>query len=153
MNIKEIATLLKITQALTRNLLQTSGYILEELTEDQLEQLKTLAAKLSGSSGLAKKDLSEIQTQQDSTIALEDVKVSDQPNGFNDRFSQYVSTVRSTLEKESSAIVQITEDYPLLLASAVSHIMATDESKSRLAKNAQTSANELMQIFNASRGL
>jgi len=153
MNIKEIATLLKITQALTRNLLQTSGYTLEELTEDQLEQLKTLAAKLSGSSGLAKKDLSEIQTQQDSTIALEDVKVSDQPNGFNDRFSQYVSTVRSTLDKESRAIAQITQDYPLLLASAVSQITTTDEFQAKLATNAQTSANELMAIFNSSRGL
>ena len=153
MNIKELASLLKITQALTRNLLQTSGYTLEELTEDQLEQLKTLAAKLSGSSGLAKKDLSEIQTQQDSTIALEDVKVSDQPNGFNDRFANYISTVRSTLEKESNAIAQITQDYPLLLASAVKNITETDDFQARLATNAQTSANELMAIFDNSRGL
>ena len=100
MNIKELASLLKISQALSRNLLQTSGFTLEELTEDQLDQLKVLAAKLSNSSGLTRKNLSEIQTQQDSTIALEDVKVSDQPNGFNDRFAQYVSTVRSTLEKD-----------------------------------------------------
>ena len=153
MNIKELASLLKITQALTRNLLQTSGYTIEELTEDQLEQLKTLAAKLSGSSGLAKKDLSEIQTKQSSAIALEDVKVSDQPNGFNDRFSQYVSTVRNTLEKESSAIAQITQDYPLLLASAVKNITETDDFQAQLAINAQTSANELMSIFNNSRGL
>ena len=153
MNIKELATLLKITQALTRNLLQTSGFNLEDLSDEQLEQLKSLSAKISNSSGLAKKDLGEIQTQQDSTIALEDVKVSDKPNGFNDRFSQYVSTVRSTLEKESSAIAQITQDYPLLLASAVSQITTTDEFQAKLATNAQTSANELMQIFNNSRGL
>ena len=153
MNIKELATILKITQALTRNLLQTSGFTLEELTEDQLEQLTLLAAKLSNSSGLTRKNLSEIQTQQDSTIALEDVKVSDQPNGFNDRFAQYVSTVRSTLEKESSAIAQITQDYPLLLASAVKNITETDDFQAQLATNAQTSANELMQIFNNSRGL
>ena len=153
MNIKELASLLKITQALTRNLLQTSGFTLEELTEDQLEQLTLLAAKLSNSSGLTRKNLSEIQTQQNSTIALEDVKVSDQPNGFNDRFAQYVSTVRSTLEKESSAIAQITQDYPLLLASAVKNITETDDFQAQLATNAQTSANELMQIFNNSRGL
>ena len=153
MTIKELATILKITQALTRNLLQTSGFTLEELTEDQLEQLTLLAAKLSNSSGLTRKNLSEIQTQQSSTIALEDVKVSDKPNGFNDRFSQYVSTVRSTLEKESSAIAQITQDYPLLLASAVKNITETDDFQAQLATNAQTSANELMQIFNNSRGL
>ena len=153
MNIKELATILKTTQALSRNLLQTSGYTLEELTEDQLEQLKVLAAKLSNSSGLARKNLSEIQTQQSSEIALEDVKVSDQPNGFNDRFSQYVSTVRSTLEKESSAIAQITQDYPLLLASAVKNITETDDFQAQLTTNAQTSANELMSIFNNSRGL
>ena len=153
MNIKELATILKTTQALSRNLLQTSGYTLEELTEDQLDQLKVLAAKLSNSSGLARKNLSEIQTQQSSTIALEDVKVSDQPNGFNDRFSQYVSTVRSTLEKESSAIAQITQDYPLLLASAVKNITETDDFQAQLTTNAQTSANELMSIFNNSRGL
>ena len=153
MNIKELASLLKISQALSRNLLQTSGYTLEELTEDQLDQLKVLAAKLSNSSGLARKNLSEIQTQQNSEIALEDVKVSDQPNGFNDRFSQYVSTVRSTLEKESSAIAQITQDYPLLLASAVKNITETDEFQAQLTTNAQTSANELMSIFNNSRGL
>ena len=153
MNIKELATILKITQALTRNLLQTSGFNLEELTEDQLEQLTLLAAKLSNSSGLTRKNLSEIQTQQNSAIALEDVKVSDQPNGFNDRFAQYVSTVRSTLEKESSAIAQITQDYPLLLASAVKNITTTDEFQAQLSTNAQTSANELMQIFNNSRGL
>ena len=153
MNIKELASLLKISQALSRNLLQTSGFTLEELTEDQLEQLTLLAAKLSNSSGLTRKNLSEIQTQQSSTIALEDVKVSDQPNGFNDRFAQYVSTVRSTLEKESSAIAQITQDYPLLLASAVKNITETDDFQAQLATNAQTSANELMQIFNNSRGL
>ena len=153
MNIKELATILKTTQALSRNLLQTSGFTLENLTDDQLEQLKTLAAKLSNSSGLARKNLSEIQTKQSSEIALEDVKVSDQPNGFNDRFAQYVSTVRSTLEKESSAIAQITQDYPLLLASAVKNITETDDFQAQLATNAQTSANELMQIFNNSRGL
>ena len=153
MNIKELATILKISQALSRNLLQTSGYTLENLTDDQLDQLKTLAAKLSNSSGLARKNLSEIQTQQESTIALEDVKVSDQPNGFNDRFAQYVSTVRSTLEKESSAIAQITQDYPLLLASAVKNITESDDFQARLSTNAQTSANELMAIFNNSRGL
>jgi len=153
MNIKELATILKITQALTRNLLQTSGFTLEELTEDQLEQLTLLAAKLSNSSGLTRKNLSEIQTQQSSTIALEDVKVSDKPNGFNDRFSQYIATVRSTLDKESSAIAQITQDYPLLLASAVKNITETDDFQARLSTNAQTSANELMSIFNNSRGL
>ena len=153
MNIKELATILKTTQALSRNLLQTSGFTLENLTEDQLEQLKTLAAKLSGSSGLAKKDLSEIQTKQSSEIALEDVKVSDQPNGFNDRFSQYINMIRDNLSQESSAIAQITQDYPLLLASAVSQITTTDEFQAKLATNAQTSANELMQIFNNSRGL
>ena len=153
MNIKELATILKITQALTRNLLQTSGFTLEELTEDQLEQLTLLAAKLSNSSGLTRKNLSEIQTQQSSTIALEDVKVSDKPNGFNDRFSQYIATVRSTLDKESSAIAQITQDYPLLLASAVKNITETDDFQAQLAINAQTSANELMSIFNNSRGL
>ena len=153
MNIKELATILKITQALTRNLLQTSGFNLEELTEDQLEQLTLLAAKLSNSSGLTRKNLSEIQTQQSSEIALEDVKVSDQPNGFNDRFSQYIATVRNTLNEESSAIAQITQDYPLLLASAVKNITETDDFQARLSTNAQTSANELMQIFNNSRGL
>ena len=153
MNIKELATILKTTQALSRNLLQTSGFTLENLTDDQLDQLKVLAAKLSNSSGLTRKNLSEIQTQQDSTIALEDVKVSDQPNGFNDRFAQYVSTVRSTLEKESSAIAQITQDYPLLLASAVKNITETDDFQAQMTINAQTSANELMQIFNNSRGL
>ena len=153
MNIKELATLLKITQALSRNLLQTSGFTLDELTEDQLEQLKVLAAKLSGSSGLAKKDLGEIQTQQDSTIVLDEVKTSEHPNGFNDRFSQYVSTVRKTLQEESSAIAQITQDYPLLLASAVKNITETDDFQARLSTNAQTSANELMSIFNNSRGL
>jgi len=153
MNIKELATILKTTQALSRNLLQTSGFTLENLTEDQLEQLKVLAAKLSGSSGLAKKNLSEIQTKQSSEIALEDVKVSDQPNGFNDRFSQYIATVRNTLNEESSAIAQITQDYPLLLASAVKNITETDDFQARLSTNAQTSANELMSIFNNSRGL
>jgi len=153
MNIKELATILKITQALTRNLLQTSGFNLEELTEDQLEQLTLLAAKLSNSSGLTRKNLSEIQTQQNSAIALEDVKVSDQPNGFNDRFSQYIATVRNTLNEESSAIAQITQDYPLLLASAVKNITETDDFQARLSTNAQTSANELMSIFNNSRGL
>ena len=153
MNIKELATILKITQALTRNLLQTSGFTLEELTEDQLEQLTLLAAKLSNSSGLTRKNLSEIQTQQNSAIALEDVKVSDQPNGFNDRFSQYIATVRNTLNEESSAIAQITQDYPLLLASAVKNITETDDFQARLSTNAQTSANELMSIFNNSRGL
>jgi len=153
MNIKELASLLKTTQALTRNLLQTSGYTLEELTENQLEQLTLLAAKLSNSSGLARKNLSEIQTQQSSEIALEDVKVSDQPNGFNDRFANYISTVRSTLDKESSAIAQITQDYPLLLASAVKNITESDDFQAQLTINAQTSANELMSIFNNSRGL
>jgi|GEM_PF-5142701 len=153
MNIKELASLLKISQALTRNLLQTSGFTLENLTDDQLDQLKVLAAKLSNSSGLARKNLSEIQTKQSSAIALEDVKVSDQPNGFNDRFSQYIATVRNTLEKESSAIAQITQDYPLLLASAVKNITETDDFQAQLATNAQTSANELMSIFNNSRGL
>ena len=153
MNIKELATILKTTQALTRNLLQTSGYTLEELTEDQLDQLKVLAAKLSNSSGLARKNLSEIQTQQNSTIALEDVKVSDQPNGFNDRFSQYINMIRDNLSQESSAIAQITQDYPLLLASAVKNITETDDFQAQLAINAQTSANELMSIFNNSRGL
>ena len=153
MNIKELASLLKISQALSRNLLQTSGFTLEELTEDQLEQLTLLAAKLSNSSGLTRKNLSEIQTKQSSEIALEDVKVSDKPNGFNDRFSQYIATVRNTLNEESSAIAQITQDYPLLLASAVSQITTTDEFQAKLATNAQTSANELMQIFNNSRGL
>ena len=153
MNIKELATILKITQALSRNLLQTSGYTLEELTDEQLEQLKTLAAKLSNSSGLAKKDLSEIQTQQSSTIALEDVKVSADPNGFNDRFSQYINMIRDNLSQESSAIAQITQDYPLLLASAVKNITETDDFQAQMATNAQTSANELMSIFNNSRGL
>jgi len=153
MNIKELASLLKISQALTRNLLQTSGFTLENLTDDQLDQLKVLAAKLSNSSGLARKNLSEIQTKQSSAIALEDVKVSDQPNGFNDRFANYISSVRDTLSKESSAIAQITQDYPLLLASAVKNITETDEFQAQLATNAQTSANELMSIFNNSRGL
>jgi len=153
MNIKEIATLLKTTQALTRNLLQTSGFTLENLTDDQLDQLKVLAAKLSNSSGLARKNLSEIQTQQSSTIALEDVKVSDQPNGFNDRFSQYINMIRDNLSQESNAIAQITQDYPLLLASAVKNITETDDFQARLATNAQTSANELMAIFDNSRGL
>ena len=153
MNIKELASLLKISQALSRNLLQTSGFTLEELTEDQLDQLKVLAAKLSNSSGLARKNLSEIQTQQSSTIALEDVKVSDQPNGFNDRFSQYINMIRDNLSQESSAIAQITQDYPLLLASAVKNITETDDFQARLTTNAQTSANELMSIFNNSRGL
>jgi len=153
MNIKELATILKTTQALSRNLLQTSGFTLENLTDDQLDQLKVLAAKLSNSSGLTRKNLSEIQTQQSSTIALEDVKVSADPNGFNDRFSQYINMIRDNLSQESSAIAQITQDYPLLLASAVSQITTTDEFQKKLATNAQTSANELMSIFNNSRGL
>lgn len=153
MNIKELATALKTTQALTKNLLETSGYTLSELNEDQLENLKSLVCKLSGSSGLAKADLSEIQTHPLSTIALENVQVSTEENGFNDRFSQYISMVRDTLAKESSAIAKITEDYPLLLSSAVQQKMTTDESKARLVKNAQISANELMVMFNQSRGL
>ena len=152
MNIKELATALKVTQTLAKNFLETSGYTLENLTDDQLEKLKSLSAKLSGSSGLAKADLSEIQTQPLSTIALENVQVSTEENGFNDRFSQYIGMVRDTLAKESSAITRITEDYPLLLSSAVQQKMTMPESKARLAQNAQTSANELMAIFNQSRG-
>ena len=152
MNIKEVAIQLKVTQNLAKNLIETSGFVLAELTDEQLEALKILAGKVSGS-GMVKKNLGDIQTQtQPSEIAVEEVRVSDHENGFNDRFAQYVSTVRTTLDKESTAITRITEDYPLLLAEAVHVKMNTPESKEALAKNALNAAEALMSLFDFSRG-